>query len=64
MFLGPKITLQEGAMYGFSAGLFWVAAAMGINDLFEQRPLGLWLINAGYTTAMFTLFGTIIGLMN
>ena len=64
MFLGPEITLQQGAMYGFSAGLFWVAAAMGINDLFEQRPLGLWLINAGYTTVMFTLFGTIIGAMN
>ena len=64
LFLGPEITLQEGAMYGFCAGLFWVAAAMGINDLFEQRPLGLWLINAGYSTVMFTLFGTIIGAMN
>lgn len=64
LFLGRQITLQEGAMYGFSAGLFWVAATMGINDLFEQRPLGLWMINAGYSTVMFTLFGAIIGAMN
>jgi len=64
LFLGPDITLQDGAMYGFSAGLFWVAAAMGVNDLFEQRPFGLWLINAGYVTVQFTLFGAIIGAMN
>lgn len=64
MFLGPEVTLQQGAMYGFSAGLFWVGAFMGINDLFEDRPFGLWAINAGYATIAFTLFGTIIGAMN
>ena len=64
LFLGPEVTLQQGAMYGFSAGLFWVGAFMGINDLFEGRPFGLWAINAGYATVAFTLFGTIIGAMN
>jgi hypothetical protein len=31
--------------------------------LFERRPLSLWLINGGYHTVQFTLFGLIIGLM-
>ena len=63
-FLGPDVTLAQGATYGFSAGLFWVAGALGINYLFEQKPLGLWLINGGYSTAMFTIFGAVIGAMN
>lgn len=63
-FLGPDITWQQGATYGFSAGLFWVAGALGINYLFEQKSLGLWLINGGYSTAMFALYGAIIGAMN
>ena len=63
-FLGPDIDVTQGATYGFSAGLFWVAGALGINYLFEQKPLGLWLVNGGYSTVMFTLFGAIIGAMN
>ena len=44
------------------AGLCWVAASFGINYLFERRPLGLWLINGGYHTLQFTVFGLILGL--
>ncbi len=61
MFLGPDITLQQGAAYGASAGLCWVGAALGINYLFAQKPLALWLIDAGYMTLMFTLFGVLLG---
>lgn len=64
MFLGPEVTAEQGALYGFSAGLFWVAGTMGINYLFAQRPLGQWLIDGGYATLMFTLFGLLIGLFN
>jgi hypothetical protein len=46
---------------GFAAGLCWVGASFGINYLFERRPLGLWLINGGYHTLQFTLFGLILG---
>lgn len=63
MFLGPDITMQDGAAYGFSAGLFWVAASFGINYLFAQKPLSLWFIDGGYATLMFTLFGLLIGLL-
>lgn len=61
MFLGPEVTLSQGLFYGFSAGLFWVAASFGINYLFERKPFRLWLINGGYHTVQFTLYGLILG---
>ena len=61
MFLGTEMSVGAATAAGFSAGLCWVGAAFGINYLFERRPLKLWLINAGYHTLQFTLFGLIIG---
>lgn len=63
MFLGRAMGLQQGALAGLAAGLCWVAASFGISYLFEQRPFGLWLINGGYHTLQFTLYGAIIGAM-
>ncbi|WP_260482692.1 DUF1761 domain-containing protein [Sphingomicrobium flavum] len=60
MFLGNEIDWQTGALYGFTAGLFWVAGAFGVQYLFERRPLSLWLINGGYNIVQFTLFGAIL----
>ena len=64
MFLGRSMPLGGAVGAGFSAGLCWVGASYGINYLFERRPLGLWLINAGYHTIQFTLFGLILGAMH
>ena len=61
MFLGPRFGLGPATAAGFAAGLCWVAASYGISYLFERRPLALWLINGGYHTVQFTLFGAIIG---
>jgi hypothetical protein len=63
MFLGPKFGVGPATAAGFSAGLCWVAASYGITYLFEHRPLKLWLVNGGYHTLQFTLFGAIIGSM-
>ncbi len=62
MFLGakPGMTLALGA--GAAAGLCWVAASLGINYLFERRSLKLFLINGGYHTLQFTLYGLVLGL--
>ena len=60
MFLG-KVSFQEGVLYGFVAGLFWVATSFGINYLFEQRSMKLWLVNGGYHTLQFTIYGAILG---
>lgn len=62
MFLGPDPSLALGLGAGASAGLCWVGAAFGINDLFERRPFALWAINAGYHTLAFTLYGLILAL--
>jgi hypothetical protein len=63
MFIGP-MGLQFGALAGLAVGLCWVAASLGVNYLFERRPLGLWLINGGYFTLQFTVMGAIIGAFN
>ncbi len=62
MFLGPRPSLVLGLGAGFSAGLCWVAASFGINYLFERKPFRLWLINGGYHTVQFTLYGLILAL--
>jgi hypothetical protein len=63
MFLGTEMSLGASTAAGFSAGLCWVAASYGISYLFERRPLTLWLINGGYHTVQFMLFGLILGLL-
>jgi hypothetical protein len=62
VFLGasPSLPLALGA--GFSAGLCWVATSFGINYLFEARSLRLLLINGGYHTMQFTIYGLILGI--
>lgn len=47
--------------FGFSAGLFWVAASIATNALFERSSLRLVLINGGYHVARFTLMGAAFG---
>ncbi|MEZ5681842.1 MAG: DUF1761 domain-containing protein [Erythrobacter sp.] len=63
MFLGPNPGVEFATGAGFAAGLAWVAASLGINYLFEQKTLGLWLVNGGYNTFQFTLYGLVLGLM-
>jgi hypothetical protein len=63
-FLGPRPKTADGFIYGFSAGLFWVAASFGINYLFERRSFKLFCINGGYHTVQFTVIGGTIGLLS
>lgn len=59
-FLGEGSNWQEGLHTGLWIGLFWVATAYGVTYLFEQRPLRLWLINAGYYVVLYAAMGLII----
>lgn len=61
MFIDRAAGLQFGALAGLAVGLCWVATSFGVSYLFERRPFGLWLINAGYFTLHFTVMGAIIG---
>lgn len=61
MFVGPNATWRFGLFAGFMTGLTFVATALGVIYLFEARGLRLWLINAGYQIAIFSVMGTILG---
>lgn len=63
MFLGPDPDIGFATGAGIAAGLCWVAASLGINYLFERKPLGLFAINGGYHTLQFTLYGLVLGLI-
>lgn len=63
-FLGREIDVVFGASAGLAAGLFWVAGSLGINYVFEQKSLKLFLVNGAYHTLQFTLYGAIIGATN
>ena len=62
MFLGPAPVFGFATAAGFAAGLFWVAGSFAISYQFEQRPAKLLLINGGYHTLQYTLYGAILGL--
>lgn len=42
---------QDGAILGTITGISFGATAISISYLYEKRPLGLHLINGGYTLA-------------
>lgn len=62
LFLGPRPEFNYAVGAGFGVGLCWVATSFGINYLFAGRSLKLFLIDGGYHTAQFTLYGMILGL--
>ena len=61
--LGPHTPLFAVG-FGFSVGLFWVAASIGTNYLFERTSLGLFWINGGYHVVRFSLVGLAFGLLH
>ncbi len=62
MFLaGPETNITWGMAAGLLAGLGWVAMAIAIVGVFENRRWSYILINGGYMTVAFTLMGAIIG---
>ena len=61
MLTGPHAGLHAGLHTGLFSAFFFVATSIGVIYLFEQRPLRLWLINAGYQVVNFSIMGSIIG---
>ena len=60
--LGSSPSLESSLKAGALVGFGCVAASFGINYQFAQRSFKLWLIDGGYHTAQFVLFGLILGL--
>jgi hypothetical protein len=62
MFLGgPATNATWGMTAGALTGLGWVAMAIAIIGVFENRSGTYILINGGYMTVAFTVMGAIIG---
>lgn len=61
-FVGPRPALGAALHAGFATGLAFVATSFAINYGFAGRSLKLWLIDGGYHTLQFTLYGLILGL--
>lgn len=62
VYLGQAPSLLVAVHAGFVIGLAYVAASFGINYAFAGRSFRLWLIDGGYHTLQFTLYGLILGL--
>ena len=62
VWLGPAPPLAASVGAGVAVGLGWVATSFGINYLFAGRSLKLWLIDGGYHTLQFALYGLVLGL--
>jgi hypothetical protein len=54
-------TVGAAAVQGLLVGACLVAASFGINYQFANRSLGMWLIDGGYHTLQFGIFGQILG---
>ena len=62
MFLGgPATNLSWGMTAGALSGLGWVAMAIAIIGLFENKSWAYIIINGAYMTVAFTVMGAIIG---
>lgn len=61
MFIGAEATFGFAVFAGFMTGAFFIAPAIGVVYLFEQRPVAHWAVNAGYHTVGFTIMGAILG---
>ncbi len=60
--LGPSPALGDAVTRGLAAGFGMVAASFGINYQFSNRSTALWLVDGGYHTLQFLIFGLILGI--
>jgi hypothetical protein len=60
--LGPNPPLDHALGRGLLAGACFVGACFGINYQFANRSTTMLLIDGGYHTAQFLLFGLVLGL--
>lgn len=60
--LPPAADWLAGLEQGLLVGFGFAATSFGINYQFGSRPTALWLIDAGYHTLQFALYGLIFAL--
>ena len=62
MLVGPEPHLHDALHAGLLCGGGVAATSFAINYQFANKPLSLLLIDGGYHTVQFTLYGLILGL--
>jgi hypothetical protein len=60
--LGPNPALEIALQRGLLVGVCFIATSFGINYQFANRSTVMWLIDGGYHTVQFLLFGLVLGL--
>lgn len=55
------VTWMTGLKYGAFIGVVFVSTSIGINQLYQMKPLKLFLIDAGYQLVYLMIAGVIIG---
>ncbi len=60
MLLPDTLPLAQATLLGALIGAGYVATSFGINYGFGDRSLKLWLIDGGYHTLQFALYGLIL----
>lgn len=61
LLLGEASGWREGLHWGLIVGLLVVAPSLAVHNAFERRPFHYWVINAGYTSVTFAIYGLILG---
>ena len=62
LLLPPAVSAGMAVTQGLLVGAGVVAASFGINYQFANRSTRLWLIDGGYHTLQFAIYGLILGL--
>ena len=60
--LGPRPTLQMAVIAGLAVGVAFITTAFAMQHLFEGRRMRVTLINGGYHTVQYLIYGLILGL--
>lgn len=61
-YLGPAPVLQDAVLRGLMVGAGFAGTSFGINYQFAGRSVIMLLIDAGYHTLQFGLYGMVLGL--
>ncbi|MCL4482476.1 MAG: DUF1761 domain-containing protein [Bacteroidetes bacterium] len=61
MVLGPNSSASFGAIIGAIVAIFWITMSKLTLVLFENQPIKLFLLHAGFDVLSFMVMGAIVG---
>ncbi len=59
--LGPKSNAEFGAIVGVAIAICWISMSKLTDVLFENKPVKLFLLHAGFDVVAFMVMGAIVG---